>query len=309
MPASSTRCAIASTCSPARRASGPTTAVPNAVALPPAIATAPSAPPVVVMTGNFTYRPNIDGLRWFEQAVWPIVDARCDADLVVVGPGSDTVSDHGIGVVADLGGLLSTTSVMVVPLLHGSGTRVKALDGMAHGLPLVGTSLGLEGLGLRDGRDCLVADRPTDFADAVVGLIGDPARRRALGAAGRAVVEERYAVPVVASDVAGMLGHLLEGPTTTRRLRLVDGLSFPETDGDLLVRVDGSGVVHRLNDTAAAVLALVDGSSTRQEMVATLIDAVGLAPSVAEVAVRDGLDRLREAGLVIDAVGPPHRRL
>jgi glycosyltransferase involved in cell wall biosynthesis len=80
----------------------------------------------------------------------------------------------------------------VVPLRKGGGTRLKVLEALALGTPVVSTSKGIEGLELEDGRHVLVADSAADFAAATERLLGQPALRARLSAAGREAVRERY---------------------------------------------------------------------------------------------------------------------
>ena len=181
---------------------GGTTTVPNAVVLPEPTQHRVGHPPQVVMTSNFTYLPNVEGLASFNDRVWPRIEASSGAELVVLGPGSDAVSPSGLGLVADLGAALEQASVMVVPLPARLGDpRQSSLDGMAHALPVVGTTLGMEGLEVRFGHDCLVADSADAFSGAVLRLLDDPATAARIGAAGRSLVADRYALPVVAAEI------------------------------------------------------------------------------------------------------------
>ncbi|HEY5014161.1 MAG TPA: glycosyltransferase, partial [Acidimicrobiia bacterium] len=80
----------------------------------------------------------------------------------------------------------------VVPLRRGGGTRLKVLESLALGTPVVSTAKGVEGLDLVPGREVLVADTAEAFAATVIDLMEDPLRRDALATAGRRAVEERY---------------------------------------------------------------------------------------------------------------------
>jgi glycosyltransferase involved in cell wall biosynthesis len=136
----------------------------------------------LVFYGLLTYRPNIDGLRWFCDRVWPQVLAQVPtARLEVIGEhderlsfaaSSPNVFVHGF--VEDMTEILGRSSGAVVPLLSGGGTRVKIIEAWARRLPVVSTSVGGEGLGARDGVNMLVADEPTAFANACVSLLRDP---------------------------------------------------------------------------------------------------------------------------------------
>ena len=85
----------------------------------------------------------------------------------------------------------------MVPLRMGSGTRLKVLEGMAMGRPLVSTSLGCEGIATVDGEHLLVADDPASFARGVLRILDDPVLAANLGRNGRALVQMRYSWPSV----------------------------------------------------------------------------------------------------------------
>ena len=96
----------------------------------------------------------------------------------------------------------------MVPLRVGGGTRLKIFEALAMGKAVVSTTVGAEGLSLVPGEHLLVADEPAPFAAAVNSLLRDPARRRALGAAGRKLVEQRYGWPQVAREFESHLQGL-----------------------------------------------------------------------------------------------------
>jgi glycosyltransferase involved in cell wall biosynthesis len=95
--------------------------------------------------------------------------------------------------------------VAVVPLRIGSGSRLKALEAMAAGRPVVGTTIGLGGLDLLHGRDALVADRPVQLAEAIVRCLEDRALAARLAASGRRLVEQRYSWSRIGADYAALL--------------------------------------------------------------------------------------------------------
>jgi glycosyltransferase involved in cell wall biosynthesis len=107
---------------------------------------------------------------------------------------------HVTGTVDDVRPAIGQASLYIVPLRIGGGTRLKIFEALAMGKAVVSTSLGAEGLGLTSGVHVEMADGAENFARTVVALLRDPARRDALGRAGRALVEERYSWPRVAEE-------------------------------------------------------------------------------------------------------------
>jgi glycosyltransferase involved in cell wall biosynthesis len=101
------------------------------------------------------------------------------------------------GTVSDVRPSIAEGAVYVVPLRAGGGTRLKIFEAMAMARPVVSTTVGAEGLGVEPGLHYTQADQPHEFADAVIGLLRDPARRAQLGAAGRHLVETFYSWPMI----------------------------------------------------------------------------------------------------------------
>ena len=173
--------------------------------------------PALVFTGSLDYRPNVDGVQWFAQAVLPLVRAeRPDVTLRLVGRRPvpavlALASEPGIEVHADVEAVdpfLLDARVAVVPLRIGSGTRLKALEAMAAGRPVVGTTVGLSGLGLTDGVDARLADDAPAFAAAVLDLLADDGAARDQAAAGRRRVEDDFSWSRIGRAYAADLGAL-----------------------------------------------------------------------------------------------------
>ena len=157
--------------------------------------------PALVYTGKMDFRPNVDAVEWFAQDVLPLIRAEQPAaHFVAAGkdphPRLDALrSSPGVtltGFVPAIQPYLTAADVFVVPLRMGSGTRLKLLEAMAMGCAVVSTPLGAEGLDAVPGKHLLLADTAEAFAGAVLSLLADPARRRALGAAAASLARAKY---------------------------------------------------------------------------------------------------------------------
>ena len=159
---------------------------------------------VIVFSGNLEYEPNVSAVRFFRSRVWPLLRERWpDLRWRLLGRNPHAVAryvrgDERIeiaGPVAEAVPELAKARVVVVPLLAGSGTRIKILEAWAAGRAVVSTTLGAEGLPVRDGEHLLLRDTPESFASAVSGLLAAPEERARLGAAGRSLLEREFTWP------------------------------------------------------------------------------------------------------------------
>jgi glycosyltransferase involved in cell wall biosynthesis len=156
--------------------------------------------PILLFQGNLGYPPNIDAAQWLATEIAPLVRAAIPkTEVRLVGrPGTNVKELHKTGEVTVVGEVpsmeeeLARTSVAVVPVRYGSGTRVKILESFAHRVPVVSTTLGAEGLGVQDGVHLLLADDPEEFSAATVRLLGDPSLRARLTTAAEVFYLDRY---------------------------------------------------------------------------------------------------------------------
>lgn len=168
--------------------------------------------PTVVFTGSMDWEANVDGIRFYIEDVWPLVRARVpEAQLRVVGknPPASLVQRqvpgvHFTGFVDDVRTHVRDAQAFVIPLRVGGGTRIKAFEAMAMGLPVVSTAIGMEGLEVEDGVHFLRADGAQALAEATLRLLADDALRLRLSQAARALVEARFGHRV-AADVFGRI--------------------------------------------------------------------------------------------------------
>jgi glycosyltransferase involved in cell wall biosynthesis len=153
--------------------------------------------PTITFTGVLSYPPNIDAVRFFADAVLPLVRAEVpDATFVVAGrtptPEIRALGDRpGVRVladVADMRSVIGSSWIAVAPMLSGSGVKNKILEAWALAKPVVMTELAANGLDLVPEVASLVADRPAELARMTVELIRDRSKRERLGGAGRELV-------------------------------------------------------------------------------------------------------------------------
>jgi glycosyltransferase involved in cell wall biosynthesis len=154
----------------------------------------------LVFTGAMDWLPNEDGILFFAREILPRISVEIpDVRLTVVGrnPSARLAEElkgypeiRAVGRVDDIRPWVSRHVLYVVPLRIGGGTRIKIYEAMAMGKAVVSTRIGAEGLPVTSGHDVILADRPEDFARAVVRLLRNGEERRRLEDAARSYVEE-----------------------------------------------------------------------------------------------------------------------
>ena len=191
----------------------------------------PSRPPTVPtlgFLGSMDWMPNIEGVHWFVREVLPLVRSQLpDVRLKIIGrnpPASlQTLSssDPAIevtGTVAQVQPHVHECSVIAVPLLAGGGTRIKIYEAMAMGVPVVSTTIGAEGLPLRDGEDIQLADTPAAFAAKLLSLLTQPATAAAQAALARQRMETEFSWQAAADHFMQLCHTLLRKSAQGERL-------------------------------------------------------------------------------------------
>jgi polysaccharide biosynthesis protein PslH len=154
----------------------------------------------IVFTGMMAYVPNHDGITWFLDEVLPLIQAKVPkVKLYVVGKSPpDAITKRAsasvivTGTVPDVRPFVWRSSVYVVPLRMGGGTRLKVAEALSMKKPMVSTRIGCEGIDLKDGESVLMADSAPDFAAAVVRLLGDKKLQTLLAENGAKVARQKY---------------------------------------------------------------------------------------------------------------------
>jgi glycosyltransferase involved in cell wall biosynthesis len=142
-------------------------------------------PPRIVFTGSMDWEPNLDAVAYFYQDVFPRVRAEFPSALFqIVGRNplprvKQLASEHVqvTGTVPSVAEYLRDATLVVVPLRIGGGTRLKIFEAMAMGKAVISTSIGAEGLDVQSGRDLILADDPSAFAEAIGSLLRDAVLR------------------------------------------------------------------------------------------------------------------------------------
>jgi glycosyltransferase involved in cell wall biosynthesis len=201
--------------------------VPNGVDLGAFEPTPVPAAPHVLLPGRLAWQPNVDGAVWLCSQVWPRVREEVpDARLAIVGQSPlpevrELARLPGVSVHADVSSMIPyfrATRVVVVPVRVGTGTRLKALEGMAAARPVVGTSVGLAGIGAVDAVHARVADDPKGFAAAVVETLQNDELAARLAAAGRSHVENHFGWDRIRAQFVRTVSELVdEEPTPPAR--------------------------------------------------------------------------------------------
>ncbi len=156
----------------------------------------------ILFVGLMSWKPNEDGFWWFYKEVFPKVKKKISGVTFVA------IGDHPsaqmkrlqledkqvkvLGYVKDLTPYFREASVFIVPIRSGGGIRVKILDTLARGVPIVSTTLGKEGIGVKNGEELLVADEPQHFAQAVVRILQEEKLANNLSVKGIEFISKNY---------------------------------------------------------------------------------------------------------------------
>lgn len=174
----------------------------------------------LLFVGNLGFGPNVSGLMAFIEHAWGrLQDALPGVRLTVVGmnPTAELrafTERHGLELhanVPDLQPYYAGCDAVLAPILFGSGTRIKIIEAMAYGRPIVSTALGAEGLGLESGNQMLLADTMDDFADAVIRLGRDPAFAGQLATRARAFQQARYRPAAIQAAMSALIQQSQSG--------------------------------------------------------------------------------------------------
>ena len=155
----------------------------------------------ILFCGALDYSPNVDAIDWFADQIWPLVHERMpQARWKIIGKSPDARSRRWakidgvefIGEVDDVRPYYQSSWLQVVPLRIGGGTRLKIVESLGMCCPVVSTTLGAQGLELTDGKDIVLADTETGFANAIIEILKNPEKRSSMEQSGLIAVRENY---------------------------------------------------------------------------------------------------------------------
>jgi glycosyltransferase involved in cell wall biosynthesis len=156
--------------------------------------------PSVFHIGALDWGPNLEGLQWFFRKVWPsVLKQYPELKFYLAGRNApESLRDAGyqnmvfLGEVEDAYEFMRSKAIMIVPILSGSGMRIKIVEGMALGKTIVTTTIGTEGIHTENTKNILIADTPEGFANAICELAANPELFSAIGKNARTFVQENY---------------------------------------------------------------------------------------------------------------------
>jgi glycosyltransferase involved in cell wall biosynthesis len=174
--------------------------------------------PTILFVGSMDYHANIDAVIWFSRTVWPEI-ARNHPDLQFTIVGRDPAPEvralasdciHVTGTVEDVRPFYASALAAIAPLRSGSGTRLKILEAMAAGVPVVSTRLGAEGIEVEDGVHLLLADTGPEIAAAVHRIASSEETRARLSQAARGLVRKVYDWSAIGNELCALHEDLVE---------------------------------------------------------------------------------------------------
>ncbi len=161
--------------------------------------------PTLFHLGAMDWRPNKEGLEWFLDEIWPDIE-KLNSELRFYIAGKNMPqqffeydSDNVVieGEVFDAVEFMNSKAIMIVPLLSGSGMRVKIIEGMAMSKCIIATTIAAEGIHCQHGRDILIANTPDEFYRSILQCVTNPNRWREIGENARKTAEKHYNISTV----------------------------------------------------------------------------------------------------------------
>lgn len=159
--------------------------------------------------GSMNWQPNIEGMNWFLENVWiKVTEKYPTLTLVIAGKGNQAIFEHRtlknvkvFDFVDDAQQFINEHDIMIVPLLSGSGMRIKIMEGLALGKPIITTTIGAEGIEITDKENILIADTPEEMIQVIDFCVNNVKKCEEIGKNARMLIENRYSQEMVAKDL------------------------------------------------------------------------------------------------------------
>jgi len=260
--------------------------VPNGVEVPATWPGLAERDPGVLYVGSFGHSPNLDAVLYLAEEIWPRVRSRVpNAELTVVGsnPPTSVQSLDGRGGIRVAGTVPETAPyyrghrLLAAPLRAGSGTRLKILEAFAHGLPVVTTALGAEGLGAKDDEHLLLAENAAAHAEAICRLLEDDALHQRLAQGARALVEARYGWETIARRALAGYSELAAEPR---------GAQAPAETAEELATPEGP-LTARGEVEVSVIVPIVEGGARLEPCLEAIAGQAG-APAAEVICIEAG---------------------
>lgn len=179
----------------------------------------------ILFVGGLNYYPNLDSSQYLLREIFPLIRAGVpDVTLDIVGIelwriAGEAPANAGVELHESVPEILPWfrgADLLVVPLRYGAGIRIKILEAMSAGVPIVATSKGCEGLQVAHGRELLIADDPASFAREVIRLLGDQGLRQTIAMNARSFVAEHYSWETLVKRMSGGFQRVLASSSAQR---------------------------------------------------------------------------------------------
>lgn len=179
----------------------------------------------ICFIGAMDWIPNLEGFQWFINKVWPLVHAKNpNAQFHVAGRNTPVeilnLQGNGVfihGEVEDAIEFMGKYDLMVVPLFSGSGMRVKIIEAMALSKCIISTSLGAEGIPISDGKNIVITDSEEEFAEKILSLLQDTAKRIEIGQAAKDFALRHYDQKMIAAELMKKYKYIKENGMYQRK--------------------------------------------------------------------------------------------
>jgi glycosyltransferase involved in cell wall biosynthesis len=188
----------------------------------------------IIFVGSFPHHPNVDGMAYFYEAIYPLLRAKLpDVKITIIGSDppawlKQAGTDHLIvtDYVPDIAPYFNQCRLSIAPLRYGAGVKGKVLLSMGYGVPVVASSIAAEGIPVVDGRDMLIADTPDRFGEAIVELYTNKALWDQMSANGLAIIDQYFSFTAARQALMNLFDRL--GLESRVEARLHERLSITE---------------------------------------------------------------------------------